>query len=120
MDTLTAFAMGQANRHRPSMVFDWEKAARIIRDLSFGPRTVKAAAAGLRGDWEFTGGDIYRYGAPVPAEDTYTYLASTWAVPELMVDGETFECYVMEDEKPEWDSDSYWPQEALEILNKLK
>ena len=32
MKTLDAFAMGQANRFKEPMVFDWHKAARLIKD----------------------------------------------------------------------------------------
>ena len=31
MDTLSAFARGEASRDKPSMVFDWLKAAKLIR-----------------------------------------------------------------------------------------
>lgn len=76
--------------------------------------------AGLRGDWKYTGGPIWRDGKPVPQEDTYTYLASTWAVPEIEIekDGftETLECYRMEKEVPGWRADTYWPPEAIRII----
>lgn len=111
MRTIDAFAMGDANRGREEMVFDWIKAAEIIKE-----RKSQMAAAGLRSDWECTGGRILFEGRPVPEQDTYTYLASTWAVPELIVDGELIECYLMESETPGWNSGTYWPNEALEIL----
>lgn len=111
MDSMSAFAMGQANRGKESMVFDWEKAANIIKE-----RGARNASAGLSGDWEWTGGEILRDGQPVSKDDTYTYLASTWATPELEVDGETIECYRMKSETPGWDSGTYWPEEALAIL----
>ena len=76
MDTMAAFLMGEMNRHKEQMVFDWDKAARIIAE-----KKPKVASAGLRGDWEYTGDDIYAAGEPI--KDCYTYLASTWAVPEL-------------------------------------
>ena len=109
MNTLVAFAMGEASRGRELMVFDWDKAAQIIRE-----RKPQYAAAGLRGDWEYTGGTIYSNGKPVM--DDYTYLASTWAVPELSVDGDCIECYRMESDTPGWDSHTKWPASALEIL----
>lgn len=104
MDTMSAFSMGEANRGREMMVFDWEKAARIIKS-----RMPRVARAGLRNDWEWTGGDIWRDDKPVPQDDTYVYLASTWAVPELEIDGEIMECYVMQSERPDWDAHTYWP-----------
>jgi hypothetical protein len=111
MDTFSAMLKGMANQGKELMVFDWEKAARVIKE-----RNAKSASAGLSGDWEYTGGDILEDGRPVPKEDMYTYLASTWATPELRVDGETMKCYRMESESPGWDSETYWPQEALDIL----
>lgn len=112
MDTLSAFALGQANRGKEMMVFDWEKAARLIME-----RRATSASAGLASDWEYTGGEILRDGKPVPREETYVYLASTWAKPELEIDGETIDCFRMESEVPGWDADTYWPPEAMAILN---
>lgn len=109
MDTMQAFMMGEMNRGKEMMVFDWDKAARIIAE-----RKPKQAEAWLRGDWEWTGGTIYEDGKPV--FDDYTYLASTWATPELDIDGEIIDCYVMQSET-EWDSGTKWPESALNILN---
>ena len=57
---------------------------------------------------------------PVPIENTYVYLASTWATPELKIDGETIDCYLMEENMPsEWGNKPasvYWPDSALNIL----
>jgi hypothetical protein len=108
---MTAFAMGQANKGRPQMVFDWIKAARLIVE-----HKAQDASAGLSGDWEWTGGTILRDGIPVPKEETYTYLASNWAAPEIMIDGETMDCFVMADETPGWNSGTYWPEEARALL----
>lgn len=46
MDTMQAFMMGEMNRGNERMIFDWDKAARIIAE-----RKPKEAMAGLRGDW---------------------------------------------------------------------
>lgn len=111
MDTLSAFAMGQASRGRGLRVFDWDKAARVIKE-----RGAQEAAAGLAGDWEWTGGQILQDGKPVPEAETYTFLASTWATPELQVDGETMDCYRMQSETDGWGADTYWPESARKIL----
>ena len=111
MDSILAFAMGAINQGKEPMVFDWEKAAKIIKE-----RGAKNASAGLAGDWEWTGGEIFRDGAPVSKDDTYTYLASTWAIPELDVDGDVMECFRMQSASPGWDSGTYWPSEAIAIL----
>ena len=112
MDTMTAFAMGEANRHRDSMVFDWDKAAAIIKE-----RGALNASAGLSGDWEWTGGDILVDGK-IP-EDSYTFLSSTWATPELEIDGKIIECYKMQGEVDGWDSSTFWPDSARAILDVL-
>lgn len=114
MDTQLAFLMGKMARNEPSMVFDWIEAAKLIRDHQ--PRV---ASAGLAGDWEWTGGTIYENGAPVLAEDTYTYLASTWATPELSLDGDCIDCWVYASETPGWDASTYWPDIAVAILTAV-
>lgn len=56
----------------------------------------------------------------VPEDKTYTYLASTWATPELDLNGETEDCYIMQDDVPEaWGDDYasiYWPDSARHIV----
>lgn len=108
MDNYLAFTMGEANRGRELMVFDWDKAARLIKE-----QNANSAAAGLRSDWEWTGGMIFEDGEPAME---YTYLASTWAVPELSLDGKIIECYKMQHEVPDWNAHTKWPESALEIL----
>ena len=109
MDTLKAFAMGEANRGKELMVFDWDKAAKRIAEVH-----PESASAGLSGDWGWTGGEIYCDGKPIKSE--YTFLASTWATPELEMDGDVEPCYRMKSEVPDWDSDTKWPDSALKIL----
>lgn len=91
------------------MVFDWNKAARLIRD-----RNPKSASAGLDGDLGHAGGEIYRSGEII--EDKYTYLASTWATPMLKLDGGRYECYLMQSEAPYCAEDTKWPKSARRIL----
>lgn len=110
MDTRLAFAMGQIHKDDEPMVFDWEKAARIIKE---NPGCT--ASAGLSEDWEYTGGTIFEDGKPV--YDESTYLGSKWATPELVVNGITQDCFVMQSERPEWDARTRWPAEALAILS---
>ena len=110
MNSISAIAMGMANAGKEPMVFDWDKAAQIIKD-----RKPEYAYAGLRDDWEYTGGCIYEEGRPV--KNYYTYLASTWAIPELSIEGDVIPCYRMKHETPGWDSDTKWPDSALAILN---
>ena len=108
MDIIQAFVMGEMNRGKEMMVFDWDHAARIIRE-----KNPVCASAGLRSDWECTGGTIYENGKI--NTDDYTFLASTWAVPELDLDGERIPCYVMESQT-KWDAKTKWPASARKIL----
>lgn len=108
MDTFKAMAMGMANRGRPRKVFDWKKAAELIRD-----RTPAFVEAGLREDWDYTSGVIFEDGKI--DEECYTYLASNWATPQICMDGEFIDCFVMECDT-EWRSDTKWPDVAREIV----
>lgn len=119
MNTITALIRGQESQGKPRKVFDWDEAARRIRE-----QNASCASAGLCGDWENTGGPIWQDGAPVPSDQTYTYLASTWATPELEIDGVVEDCFIMEDDMPEdWCDDPallYWPESAKNILKEQK
>ena len=110
MNTLDAFRMGELNRGKEMMVFDWTKAAQIIKE-----RQPETAVAGLEDDYEYTAGVIWAYGRIV--DDDYTYLASTWATPTIILNGdEEIPCFRMESETPGWDSDTKWPDEARKII----
>jgi len=112
MDSMQAFAKGEANRGKEMMVFDWDGAATAIKESG-----AREASAGLKDDWEWTGGSILTDGKPAKSEDTYVFLASTWATPEIDIDGCTVPCYKMQSETDGWGSDTYWPESALKILN---
>ena len=113
MDTMSAFAMSLTAKGKEQMVFDWDKAAQLIRE-----RKPQSASAGLAGDWEYTGGIIYEDGKPVPKESTYVYLSSNWATPELEIDGVTIPCFKMQNVAPDLDAHTYWPESAITILNQ--
>jgi len=106
---MSAFAKGEASRGQELKVFDWDKAAKLIKDSG-----AKIARAGLSGDWEYTGGEILEDGKP--AEDSYVYLVSTWATPELEINGEIIDCYLMQCDTDGWDRDTFWPESAKAIL----
>lgn len=116
MDTISAFAMNRAAIAAGNVgkVFDWIKAAQIIRD-----RKPTEAVAGLSADMEWTAGTIYRDGKPVPSDESPTYLSSTWATPVLVLDdGEEIPCFLPKPDAPGWDSDTSWPPEAIAELTK--
>lgn len=93
------------------MVFDWDKAAGIL-----AARNPDEAVAGLQDDYEYTAGTIWRNGKPVMNE--YTYLASTWAHPMLIIGDEEIECWRYKSEVPEWNSETKWPKSAMEIVKR--
>lgn len=111
MNTLDAFMMGEANRGKEKMVFDWDKAARLIAQ-----RKPQIAMAGLRGDWKNTCGMIYEDGKLIT--DKYTYLTSSWAIPELDMDGETVACFRFASQTPRWHAHTKWPKSAVEIYRE--
>ena len=60
-----------------------------------------------------------------PYDDDYTYLASRWAVPMLLIynydsddysDPEEIPCYLYSNET-DWDAHTKWPQSAIDILS---
>ena len=111
MNSFAAFAMGVANRGKELMVFDWDKAARLICE-----RKPEYADAFLQLDREWTGGCIFENGGWT--RNSYTYLASIWAIPTIDIDGEEIECYRMQHEVPDWGSDTKWPESAVKILEE--
>lgn len=111
MDSMAALMKGYATRFQPQKVFDWNKAAQIVKDSG-----CQYADAGLSEDLSCTCGVIYSEGDPF--FDDYTYLASTWATPVLIIDGQEYECWVYRDDSPGWDCDTKWPQTALDVICK--
>lgn len=100
-------------------VFDWAKAAELIKEKckmsgTFNPESF--VEAGLSEDWGYTSGAIFSEGKIVDKEDTYTYLYSSWATPVLDIDGEEIECWIYAKDSPGWSAETYWPEEAVEIL----
>ena len=96
--------------------FDWDKAAEIIKEKLKVHPDLKAEA-GLQGDWDYTGGTIFKNGKPT--NDSYTYLCSNWAIPTLILswDGkeqEEIEC--LTDANERFDSDTKWDEKSLAIL----
>lgn len=108
MDTLQAIAINNSTPDGNEKVFDWDKAAKIIKE-----RKPETASAGLTEDWFWTGGIIYENGKPIINE--YTFLASRWATPVLILDDEEIDCY-----QPKgyhgWNENTKWPESALKIL----
>lgn len=104
-------------KDKPVMVFDFDKAAQIIKDrLKEHPNLI--ADAGLQRDFNNTCGTIFENGKP--QTDGGCYLASNWAIPTLILswDGEEMEeieCYVLLKDS-RFNANSDWDEESLEIL----
>ena len=115
----TGMARSEAAAMRGELmkVFDWDEAARIIRNrldnLEDGEDPPRFSA-GLAGDWDCTSGVIHEDGEIV--DDTYTYLASMWATPVLDIDGEEISCWVYKTDSVEWDAGTNWPDSARAIV----
>lgn len=115
------FTTTRGNNANPFKTFDWDKAAEIIRaNLSEHPYLI--AEAGLQGDWDYTGGEIFKNGEII--NDNYTYLKSNWAIPTLILswDGDEqleIDCYTS-DVETRFDSDSEWDEQSIKILKDGK
>jgi hypothetical protein len=111
------FTTNRGINNNPHRVFDWDKASHIIKD-TFSKHPDLVAEAGLQGDWNYTGGTIFENGKPVL--DSYTYLASNWAIPTLILsyDGEDqqqIECWLYQSDC-RFTSDSKWDSVSLSIF----
>lgn len=112
MEELNKMLKGYTSRYDPVRVFDWNKAAEIIKKEK--PKHVDAF---LGTDEAYTGGCIY-HEKPI-LEQNGTYLASRWAIPMLRLDDkDPYECWCWQKEQPEWDADTLWPESALKILQE--
>lgn len=118
LDGFNPYGQGRINAEKgmPQMAFDWDKAAKIIKE-KFEKHKDLQAEAGLQGDWDYTGGIIFKNSKPT--NDEYTYLSSNWATPTLILfyDGEYQEEIVCEVEENErFGSCSKWDEISLSIL----
>ena len=96
--------------------FDWDKAAKLIKEKLIEHPNLKAEA-GLEGDWDYTGGIIFEEGKPT--NDEYTYLSSNWAVPTLILswdDTEQEEIACFTEESQRFSEDTKWDPTSLLIL----
>lgn len=96
--------------------FDWDQAAMKIKE-AYAQHPDLVAEAGLEGDWAYTGGVIFESG--LATNGHYTYLASNWAAPTLIlswdgVEKESIECSCPESDR--FNSETKWDTESLTIL----
>ncbi len=104
-------------RDVPLMVFDWDKALRIIIERREKHPDLRAEA-GLQGDWNATKRLIYNATGPLISGEEG--LLSTWAVPTLILTWNTndqteFECYIIGTKLLE-KSYSQWTEDQVNIL----
>jgi hypothetical protein len=116
LSTAECFAMAEANADAEPKVFDWITAAKLI-----ALRKPKIAQAGLAQDWSNTAGIIYTADGIPRQDESYTFLSSVWATPQLNLDGERITCWLYKADSPggAWDSETYWPDEAKTILMEV-
>ena len=112
-------AKSAAKQGATIMAFDWDKAAQIIKD-NFNDHPGLIAEAGLQGDWHYTGAVIFEKGVPVM--NPYTYLASNWAIPTLILswDGDEqmeIECFTEKSDR--FHGETKWDSISLAILNAI-
>ena len=94
------------------MVFDWEKAAEVLRE-----RQPVAASVSFIGKHERTEPVlIYRDGEPTPDPRTFCPY-DAFDKPTLLIDGDEIECFRLENTITTWAIDEYWPESARRILN---
>lgn len=100
---------------KPFRAFDWCKAAEIIKER-FEQHPDLVAEAGLQGDWDYTGGIIFEGGKPT--NEHYTYLASNWAAPTLILswDGEEQEEIECSEIEGKYNDGSKWDAQSIAIL----
>lgn len=114
METGGAKSRAAAKRGENGKVFDWDKAAKIIRE-----RKPEVVEAGLQEDWGNTAGEIFEDGEIV---ENYTYLFSMWATPILRLNrSEEIQCFVecTDEANPnKWGSGTYWPDSARELVKE--
>lgn len=104
-----------AQRGDPVKVFDWDKAAALIRK-----NEAIEAEAGLEEDWTWTCSTIYEDGKPILDIENFI-VSSNWATPTLRMKSRaptglmtvTVPCYLLETEAKD---DDVWPPSALAIL----
>lgn len=113
MDNRESAARCKAAGNARMMVFDWDKASRLIAEAGDGH-----ASAGLEDDWENTGDVIFEDRQSARHEDTRLYLASIHAVPQLkLYGGDPVPCW-RDAAGTSWDAKTRWPSSALAILRE--
>lgn len=98
--------MCEAYRNEERKVFDWNEAARILRETG-----AMNAWAGLHSDWEFTSAQILENGK---IKYKIPYGASTWDIPVLRTEFGIYPCFLMESET-DWCECTIWPESAISI-----
>lgn len=110
METSAAYQMNFEHRKKLKKVFDWDKAAKLIKE-----HNALNASAGLQEDWEWHSDAIYIDGKP--KFNCSIHLSSTWATPALCINGIFFDCYIIENQT-KYNCDTVWPESSLNILIK--
>lgn len=106
--------ISEATQHDGLMVFDWHKAAKLIKK-----KKATYAHVHLEGS-EVNNGWIFYDGSYEHDEVGVDHLASTWATPMLEIgDEDAIPCFIISDRREGgWDANTMWPDSAKKIIGK--
>jgi hypothetical protein len=96
---------------QPRRVFDWDRAAEIIRE-----HRPKSVVVGRKGDTTGFIEPIYADGEVAPRGAVAPTLVSFLPLVLRLDWGEEVECWAYDFEHPEWTAETWWPSSALHIL----
>lgn len=111
VDPFDIFVNGFRHEKNERRVFDWNKAARVLRD-----RDETTCKACIIEDYNETVGFILVDGRPA-IDHPLPYLSSCWGTPCLVFEnGDSMPCWIPQSESPDWTGYTYWPESARNIL----
>ena len=105
---LTAWQTAWDKMLSDGVVFDWDRAAPLIR--AYRATTAYAAVGG--GDPRVA---IVKEGKPALREP---FKFAGTSVFELWIGDEVWNCFAPRSEKPEWDEHTWWPDSARALLTR--
>lgn len=115
MDPFDIFVNGLRHEKNERRVFDWNKAAQILRD-----RKTLTCKACIIEDYDETVGSILIDGEPA-LDFKFPYLSSCYGTPCIVFEDCDFvPCWIPQSESPDWTGYTYWPESARCILKGIE
>lgn len=106
----------------PGRVFDWHRAARILRDRIIVERDHTMARAGLRRDWYTTCAYVIKNSQPGEEPD-YSFCLASYGTeadtPMLRLGRRWIQCWISDtpgDNPAQWHAHTWWPESARAIF----